>query len=141
MKFLRNRYFLIGSGLIVAGVALIIGGVLLFRSPPKEITRPELEQLIASKGLIDGRVTPTPYAAVYEIEGKRGVGTGMRKVGTRTEYARRTTTQNRERASRRMRSLLMPGFGHSEHIFASIIKTWSPCTRPLKRSAFFTFQL
>src|SRR5262245_54873443 len=85
MKFLRNRYFLIGSGLIVAGVALIIVALLLFRSPPKEITRPELEQLIASKGLLDGRVTPTPYAGVYEIEGKRKVGTGLRKVGTRTQ--------------------------------------------------------
>src|SRR5438094_669110 len=40
---------------------------------------------ISFKGLIDGRVTPTNYSGVYRVEGKRKVGTGLRKAGTRTE--------------------------------------------------------
>src|SRR6185295_12693454 len=85
MNFLRNRRFLIGSSLIVAGLALIVTGWLLLRESPKEINRAALEQLIACKGLIDGRVTPTPYPGVYLVEGARKVGTGLRKAGTRTE--------------------------------------------------------
>src|SRR5436190_21056994 len=80
MKFLRNPYFLIGSALVLAGVAAIITGFLLFREPPKEMTRAELEQLIAGKALIDGRVTPTPYAGIYEIEGKRKLGPKTQRV-------------------------------------------------------------
>jgi cell division protease FtsH len=80
MKFLRNRFFLIGSALVIAGVALIVTSVVLFRDPAKEITRTELEQLIANKGLISGRVTPTPFTGVYEIEGKRKLGDKTQRV-------------------------------------------------------------
>src|SRR5262245_24714496 len=85
MKFFRNPCFLIGIAVILAGVGLIVTSLLLFRDSPKEISRAELEQLIANKGLIDGRVAPTPYTGVYQVEGKRKVGTGIRKAGTQTE--------------------------------------------------------
>jgi cell division protease FtsH len=85
MKFFRNPYFLIGIAVILAGIGLIVTSLLQFRDSPKEISRAELEQLIANKGLIDGRVAPTPYPGVYQVEGKRKVGTGIRKAGTQTE--------------------------------------------------------
>ena len=73
MKYLRNGYVLAGIGLIFVGF-LAMGAALWFRNPPKEITRAQLEELIASNGLIRGRVTPTPYTGIYEIEGKRKIG-------------------------------------------------------------------
>src|ERR1051325_2354372 len=80
MKFLRNRLFLIGSALVLAGVALIVTGFVLFHESPKELARAELEQLIASKALIDGRVTPTLYPGIYQVEGKRIAGNKIQRV-------------------------------------------------------------
>jgi len=83
MKYLRNLYVLAGIGLVVLSL-LTTSAVLLFRNPPKEITRAELEQLIDSKGLIQGRVTPTPYPGIYEIEGKRKIGSKIERIFVNT---------------------------------------------------------
>lgn len=57
-------------GIIVCGFFLIRS----FRSPSHEISRTELSQLIHSKGLMDGKVTPTPYTGIYLVEAQRMVG-------------------------------------------------------------------
>ena len=77
MKILKNPKFLAGLGLIV--VAAIIALVCL-RSPAKEISRSELEQLILAKAINQGRVTPTAYAGIYRIEGNRKAGDKAEKV-------------------------------------------------------------
>src|SRR4051794_40774538 len=79
MKYFRNPYVLSGVGLIIVGIAVICS-VLFFRHPPKEISRSELEQIIATKTLVDGRLTPTPYTGVYELEGKRQVGQQTQRI-------------------------------------------------------------
>ena len=79
MKYFRNLYVIGGIGLIVAGIAIICCTI-YFHKPTKEISRSELEQIIASKTLVDARITPTPYTAVYEVEGKRQVGKETQRV-------------------------------------------------------------
>jgi len=79
MKYFRNFYVLGGIGLIVAGL-ITMSAALLLRNPPKEIARAELEQLIESKGLIQGRITPTPYPGIYAIEGKRKIGNKIERI-------------------------------------------------------------
>jgi cell division protease FtsH len=69
MKFLKNYKLLAGLALVVFGSLLI--AVALLRTPAHEITRSELQALIQSGGLQDGKVIPTPYAGIYGVEGKR----------------------------------------------------------------------
>ena len=73
MKYFRNLYLVVGIGLIVGGVTAIVLALAL-RNPATEIKPIELEGLLATKGLSDARVTPTPYAGIYEVEGSRKVG-------------------------------------------------------------------
>lgn len=68
MKFLKNTKLIVGSALLVTGLTLL--GLWFFHTPSREITRGELDQLIGAKALTDGRVTPTPYAGIYHVEGK-----------------------------------------------------------------------
>ncbi len=68
MKFLKNTKLVIGSAVLVTGLTLL--GLWSFRTPSRELTRAELDQLIEAKTLTDGRVTPTPYAGIYRVEGK-----------------------------------------------------------------------
>jgi cell division protease FtsH len=58
----------------VALAGLIVGAVFLFHSPAKEITRAEFECLMQTKALKQAQVTPTPYAGIYQVEGKRQLG-------------------------------------------------------------------
>jgi cell division protease FtsH len=79
MKLIKNPKILAAVVLILTGLALI--SIYLFRSPSKEITRAELLHLIDSKGLAEGKISPTPFAGFYTIEGKRQVaGKNAEKV-------------------------------------------------------------
>ncbi len=71
MKLLKNTKFLAGIILILAGLTLI--SIWAFHSPAREISRAELQQLIDTKGLLDGEVAPTPYPGFYAVQGKRAV--------------------------------------------------------------------
>jgi cell division protease FtsH len=62
---------LIGGGIVLAG--LTVGAVCLFHTPEKEITRAEFDCLVQTKALKQAHVTPTPYAGIYEVEGKRQI--------------------------------------------------------------------
>ena len=69
MKFVKKTKFLATVALIVTGLTLL--GIWGFRTPSREITRAELDQFVQAKTLTDGSVTPTPYAGIYHVEGKR----------------------------------------------------------------------
>jgi len=68
-KFFKNAWFTSGVSLTVLGGALIAAYFL--RSPSKEITQTGLEQLWAEQGITEGRVTPTIFPGIYQIDGKR----------------------------------------------------------------------
>ena len=68
MNFLKNTKLMVGSALLVTSLALL--GIWIFRAPAREIARAELEQLVEAKALTDGRVRPTPYAGIYQVEGR-----------------------------------------------------------------------
>jgi len=78
MKFLRNAKLATGSVLIVTG--LIFLGIWCFRTPSREMTRTELDQLVQANALTDGRVMPTPYAGIYYVEGKHKLPGKSEKV-------------------------------------------------------------
>ena len=78
MRFFRSPKWLIGGGIVLAG--LIVGAVYLFHSPAKEISRAEFEGLMQTKALSGAHVTPTPYAGIYQVEGKRHIGEKSNKV-------------------------------------------------------------
>src|SRR5882757_9780871 len=77
-KFFRNPYLVSGAGLVLVGAVLIIAWIR--HEPTRQITQAELQNLIEKAGLVDGRVTPTPYAGIYEVEGKRNVNGRLQKV-------------------------------------------------------------
>ena len=69
MKFLKNTKLMVGTALLVTGLTLL--GLWFCRTPSREITRAELDQFVEAKTLTDGHLTPTPYAGIYRVEGKR----------------------------------------------------------------------
>ena len=71
MKFFKNKTIVIRLAIAVAILSAIGIGIYCLHTPTPEITRGELEQLLTSKGVIDGRVMPTPYAGIYQVEGSR----------------------------------------------------------------------
>ena len=68
VKFLKNTKLVVGSALLVTSLTLL--GIWYSRTPSREITRAELDQIVQAKALTDGRVRPTPYAGIYHLEGK-----------------------------------------------------------------------
>ena len=66
MNILRNKRLVAGLGIILVGLGLI--AVFLFHVPSREITRVEMEQLLASGALSKARITPTPYPGMYQVE-------------------------------------------------------------------------
>lgn len=80
MKHFKNLNLVIGGALLILVSAGSIVLSLSHRSPSREINRVELEQLIESKTLADGRILPTPYAGIYYIEGSHKVGQKSEKV-------------------------------------------------------------
>ena len=69
MKLLKNRSVLGGVGLILVGLVVIL--VCVLKAPPQELARVELEQMLSANQIKEGRVTPTPYAGIYRVEGTR----------------------------------------------------------------------
>jgi cell division protease FtsH len=78
MKLFKNVYLVAALACVTLGLTLL--SIFHFRTPSKEITRTELQQLIESKGIIRGTVTPTAFAGIYEIEGERKVGARNEKI-------------------------------------------------------------
>src|SRR4051812_43905512 len=72
MKFPKNAKLASGLGLILFGLSLIL--IYFLRSPVREITRGELDQLLQTKGITQGEIVPTPYAGIYHIAGTRKAG-------------------------------------------------------------------
>ena len=78
MKRLKTPYCIGGLSLILVGLVILVAWC--FHTPSREMTRQEIEQLIEAKGLVNGRVIPTPYAGIYRIEGTRLAGGAKEKV-------------------------------------------------------------
>jgi cell division protease FtsH len=69
---------MVGAGLVLAG--LIVGIVFLLKSPAREITRAEFEQLLLAKDISDGRVKPTAFAGIYQVEGRHRTTSRQERV-------------------------------------------------------------
>jgi len=82
MKFWNNRKLVVGVALTILGLVLVL--VWALKVPAREITRTELDELLKAKSLATLVITPTPFAAIYQIE-------GTRKTGARTERLLITT--------------------------------------------------
>jgi len=72
MRYLKNLWLLSGTACLV--LALPLFGAWFFRTPAKEITAVQLQQLIESKAITHGQVVPTPYPGIYQVEGNNGKG-------------------------------------------------------------------
>src|SRR5437870_477477 len=71
-NLLTKNLWITGSvGLAVAGLSCF--AIFYFRPVTKEISKAELQKLVQSKAIKDGRAAPTPYAGIFAIEGKRKV--------------------------------------------------------------------
>jgi cell division protease FtsH len=69
MKYFKNLYLVVGGLLLLLlGTGGIVYGV-THRTPNREINRAEFEQLLQANTITEGRVTPTPYAGIYYLEG------------------------------------------------------------------------
>jgi cell division protease FtsH len=78
IKHLKNPWLASAAGLVLG--LLVLATVWYSRDASREITRGELAQLIEAKTLTEGRVTPTPYAGIYHVEGTLKAGKKPEKV-------------------------------------------------------------
>jgi len=78
MKYFKSRSFLVGMGLILLGTALL--SIWFLQPPSREITRPELTQMMESKALLKIVASPTPYAGIYHIEGTHKTAKAVERV-------------------------------------------------------------
>lgn len=65
MKFLKKRWLLTGSILVVA----VLVTFCLLPASSREISRDDLNRYLASHSLSAGRATPTPYVGIYRVDG------------------------------------------------------------------------
>jgi cell division protease FtsH len=70
---------------LVAGIALIVCGMALILAwflhmPAREISRVELEQLLASKSLSEPVAVPSPFSGIYRVEGRHAIGKKFEKL-------------------------------------------------------------
>ncbi|HVU99927.1 MAG TPA: AAA family ATPase [Verrucomicrobiae bacterium] len=73
MKSFKNKMFVLGLAILLAGLGAIGLGIYGLRTASVEISRGELDNLLASRSIADARVTPTPYAGIYHVDGLRPV--------------------------------------------------------------------
>ncbi|PWU20450.1 MAG: cell division protein FtsH [Verrucomicrobia bacterium] len=78
MKSSKRFRLVIGISLVVLGAGLIAGWFV--RAPIHEISRAELDRLTQAHALSEVRLTPTPYAGIYRVEGQRTVSGTLEKV-------------------------------------------------------------
>ena len=78
MKYLRNIWVLSAVTVTLAGLFTL--WMVFIRQPSIELTPTELPLMLASGGLSQGRVTPTPYAGMYHLEGTRQLAGRKEKV-------------------------------------------------------------
>ena len=71
MKRFKKKTLLISLAIGLALLTAIGLTAYCLHTPSQEITHGELEQLMVSKAIIDGRVMPTPYPGIYQVEGSR----------------------------------------------------------------------
>ena len=75
MKKTKRLYWIVG--IVVVVIALSVGARYGLRTAQREITRSQLEPLLARSLIVSGTLTPTPYAGIYRIEGKARVGNAV----------------------------------------------------------------
>ena len=78
MRYLKNVKLLSAIAVVLSGVILTL--VWFNHVPAREITRPELEQLMQTKALTGVRVSPTPYGGFYHIEANHVTGNHTERV-------------------------------------------------------------
>lgn len=78
MRYLKNVKLLSAIAVVLSGVVLTL--VWFNHVPAREITRPELEQLMQTKALTGVRVSPTPYSGFYHIEANHVTGNHTERV-------------------------------------------------------------
>lgn len=64
----KNLWITGSVGLLAIGLTLF--AVYFFRTPAREISKAEFEQLVAGKAIKEGLLAPTPYAGIYSFEGR-----------------------------------------------------------------------
>src|SRR5256714_8097791 len=69
MKRLKNWQFVCGVSLLLIGLGVL--AACLLQTPEHEITRAQFAAVLQAKEITHGRITPTPYAGIYHIEGTR----------------------------------------------------------------------
>jgi cell division protease FtsH len=78
MKYLNNKKFVLGMGLVILGVALLL--VWFFRAPARELTGAEFQRLLQTHGLGSAVASPTIYPGIYQVEGTQKTGGRTEKV-------------------------------------------------------------
>ncbi len=72
MKFLRNKKAVAATTLLLVAIVSVVAW--FYHTPSREITRTELDQLVAAKAVTIGRVVPTPYTGIYYVEADKKTG-------------------------------------------------------------------
>ena len=78
MKRFKNWKFTVGITLLVVGLCLTASW--FFRTPSRELTRVEFDQLLQQKALGEGHVLPTPYSGIFYVEAHHKTGHGVERV-------------------------------------------------------------
>jgi cell division protease FtsH len=67
MRILKNTRLV--AGLVLATLGLILLSLFMLRTPSREITRVEMQSLLAAGSLSKAILVPTPYSDIYHVEG------------------------------------------------------------------------
>src|SRR5689334_13454118 len=67
MKYLKNPWWMSAAGCFL--VSMVCFAAYLLHTPGKELAPVEFERLLASTEFGKTRLSPTPYAGFYQIEG------------------------------------------------------------------------
>lgn len=106
MKIWNNRKLLAGIALVCTGLVLLL--VWFFKVPSRDISRAEFDALVSTNGLASVTISPTPFAAIYQIEGAQKNGSRVQKVLLTTHLDDARLKQLSEQADVRF---IVPGQG------------------------------